>query len=79
MTTTHLTPRSQATWAAQLLATAPDRAAIARKAGLTRATFSRMLACRAKVSDALARRLAELSGLAVIERSQHAFTMAVTP
>ena len=55
-----LTPRSRSVWAAQLRATAPDRDALARKAGITRAEVSRMLSGRSPVPDDLARKLAEL-------------------
>lgn len=74
-----LTPRSQQIWAAELRATAPDRAAIARRAGIPQRTLSRMLSSSSRVPAGLARQLAELCGFTVVPRSIHGFTLEVTP
>jgi hypothetical protein len=70
-----LTERSQAVWAAGILATAPDRAAVARRVGVPQRTLSRMLSCNSAVDEQLARKIGEAAGLAIVERSLDGFTM----
>jgi hypothetical protein len=75
MSARDLTPRSQTVWAAGILATAPDRAAVARRVGIPQRTLSRMLSSNTAVDADLARKIGEAAGLAIVERSVDGFTM----
>ncbi len=71
----NLTERSQAVWSARILATAPDRAAVSRRAGIPQRTLSRMLSSSSSVDEQLSRKIGEAAGLVVVERSLDGFTL----